>query len=131
MKSTKNSFIFVLVLLLAGCSSSLKVTNVNNAFVAEKNAQIYALPKNLVRVKVEVTQIIERRGPYYQFAAKYLGTKDIIKQDQTKWRISGIKVQTYTVPDYNHFYVVENNSKNSRIINFFTKVVTLCHFGQG
>lgn len=131
MKKARNIFVFVLVLLLAGCSSSLKVTNVNNAFVAEENAQIYALPKNVVRVKVEVTQTIERRGPYYQFAAKYLGTNDVVKQDQTKWQISNITVETHTTPDYNHFYVVESSGKEKPDYQFLYESGYIMPFRAG
>ncbi len=117
MKKTKlilNIFIAT-ILLFSACKPqelSFNVINLNEAKGIRNYSTIYALPKTVVRVNVEVVKTTYKKGPYYQYAESLLGLTDAIDRDKEFWKITGIKFDTYAIVDTNNVYLVEaNNSK--------------------
>lgn len=47
----------------------------------------YYLPKTIVEIEFVATQTTYKAGPYYQYAQKYLGTTNVITQDDVKWSL--------------------------------------------
>jgi len=60
---------------------------------------IYSLPRTGIRVIVEVTQEKIFRGPYSEFALKYLGVKNALAADAEFWKINDLKLETFGEPD--------------------------------
>jgi hypothetical protein len=70
-----------------------------------------------VDVSVNVTQTITRRGPYYQYAERFLGITGVPSQDVTSWSISDIAINTYEEADPDHYYLLSTNDRH--VTNFF------------
>ncbi|NJO88827.1 MAG: DUF4831 family protein [Chloroflexia bacterium] len=86
--------------------------NLNEAKGIRNYSTIYALPKTVVRVNVEVVKTTYKTGPYYQYAESLLGLTDAIDRDKEFWKITGIKFDTYAIVDTNNVFLVEaNNNK--------------------
>jgi len=60
---------------------------------------IYSLPRTGIRIMVEVSQEKFFRGPYSEFALKYLGIKDAPVSDAEVWKITDLKMETFGEPD--------------------------------
>jgi len=60
---------------------------------------VYSLPRTGIRVVVEVSQEKIFRGPYSEFAQKYLGIKNAPTADLELWKINDLKMETFGEPD--------------------------------
>ncbi|MCX6239134.1 MAG: DUF4831 family protein [Bacteroidia bacterium] len=60
---------------------------------------IYSLPRTGIRVMVEVSQEKFFRGPYSEFAQKYIGVKSVSSSDAEFWKITDLKMETFGEPD--------------------------------
>ncbi len=60
---------------------------------------IYTLPRTGIRIMAEVSQEKFFHGPYYEFAAKYIGVKNAASSDGETWKITDLKMETFGAPD--------------------------------
>jgi hypothetical protein len=79
---------------------------------------IYSIPKTTLRITVEATREITKRGPYHQFAERYLGIAGVPVQDLNKWRIDNIRIDSYQEADPEQYYILRTNDRH--VTNFFT-----------
>ncbi len=93
------------VWLLVSCSG-VKVVNVKYADKINKNYFVYALPKNLIVVDIEVTEVRTIHGPYFEFAESLMGIKGAQKTDKVDYFISGSDITLASEPDSNQFYFI-------------------------
>ncbi|MEI6123728.1 MAG: DUF4831 family protein [Bacteroidota bacterium] len=113
MKTKKILFFALLALLLQSCSKPiLNVTKVSHTNTpTSKAGYFYALPRNYIRIDVVVNRTEQIKGPYAEFAEKYLGLTNVIKNNSTSYEINGLKLSTFAEPDPLQFYFVEPKSK--------------------
>ena len=105
--------LLILANILAICSFSQDyVVKISNNISGE-NKIVYNLPKTIIVVEVEVSQLSEIRGPFYKYAEKYLGIKNVISSNASKNKITGIKFYTYPVADTDQYYAVNFNPKSN------------------
>ena len=99
MKSSKIIILAIILFIITSCSSNkniVKVENINNVKKYTENSLIYALPKTVIVVDIEVSKITKRKGPFYSYTEDFLGSiKNIIKTNSTEWAISSINFRTY------------------------------------
>jgi Domain of unknown function (DUF4831) len=60
---------------------------------------IYSLPRTGIRIFTEATQEKFFHGPYYEYAQKYLGIKNVSTTDGEFWKITDLKFETFGAPD--------------------------------
>lgn len=60
---------------------------------------VYALPRTGIRIMIETSQEKFFRGPYSDFALKYLGVTDAASSDSELWKITDVKMETFGEPD--------------------------------
>ena len=65
---------------------------------------IYSLPRTGIRITVEVEQEKYFRGPYADYAQKYLGIKGSSATDYDNWSFTGVKMETFGEPDPTEVY---------------------------
>ena len=109
----KGKFAAVMVIemvLLSSCSS-YKIYNLKDArnVDIQHNGVVYALPKTVLRIEMEVTMQELKPGPYAAYAAKYLGISNVPRTDSVVWFISDIHIESYSEPDPDHYYCVESD----------------------
>jgi len=105
------SFICITLIFLCGCTT-VKVVNINESDNLKKNALVYCLPRNIIRINIEVTKTTYKPGPYYEYAEKYLGIKEVIKTGKKVFRITNIDIKTYAEPDSSLYYLIFSKGKN-------------------
>ncbi len=60
---------------------------------------IYSLPRTGVRIMVEVSQEKFFRGPFSEYALKYIGVRNAATTDAVLWKITDLKMETFGEPD--------------------------------
>lgn len=111
----KNSILLLTALAtlgIASCSTQkkyIRVENINNVNSVKDNPIIYSLPMTAITVKVTAVNEVSVRGPYYQYASKYIGTDDIITNNSSVWKLGNIEISSYPVQDLTRTYIVETN----------------------
>jgi hypothetical protein len=68
---------------------------------------VYTLPSTSLSIEVTATKEVRKRGPYYQYAKKYIGTDNVVKEDAEIWTINSVSVTPYGVPDNEHQYLMQ------------------------
>ena len=116
-------YIALIVLITSACASkkvvnsNFNVINIKNDTSFSQNALIYALPKTVLKINVELTKIQSFSGPYYQYAKKYLRIDNgVIFADNVSYDISNIDIDSYSEPDTNCLFLVK--SQNNDVANF-------------
>ncbi len=97
-------------ILLAAIALSIAA----NAQQIDKNesALVYYLPKTEVMLEVEYERVDAKVGMFYQYAQRYLGLDDIVKENKVTYKIKNISFQTRTIPDKSRAYAIRNSNYN-------------------
>ncbi|MBN2350173.1 MAG: DUF4831 family protein [Bacteroidales bacterium] len=102
---------FILVLgLISSCHAPEKfsVMNVQDITGFQENSVIYALPRSVISIEVTAVQTTTIPGPYYEYAQKYLGIKDVPREKSVKWEINSMYINSYNEIDPDYFYSVKD-----------------------
>ncbi|MDL2255130.1 DUF4831 family protein [Parabacteroides sp. OttesenSCG-928-G06] len=100
--------IFVLLSLLFSFSLTAQTKVIRkNAVKANNYGITYSLPQTNLIINAEVTKITSTAGPYYQYAEKYLGVKDAITADNTRYELGQVNLFNVGVPDPEKNYLLE------------------------
>lgn len=104
----KNSKIWLLAMAL-GVSSTIVAQTTQKLTAAKHNEYglIYSLPKTHLRIEVEAELTVKKRGEYYNYAPKYIGTNDVITEDSQSWTLKGVRVYSYGVPEKGKEYLMQ------------------------
>lgn len=102
------NFAILLLSLLVSFSLSAQ-TKVFKRVATKSNdfGVTYSLPKTQLIIDVEVIKITEKAGPYYQYAEKYLGAKDIVTEDAVRYELGKVSLINKGIPDEQLTYKVE------------------------
>jgi hypothetical protein len=113
MRIRNSVFCICIAILLTACSS-VKVYNIHDAqnFEIKNDGLIYSLPRTVIRIEVEATKVETRKGPYADYAEKFLGITNVPLKDSVQWILSNLKITSYAEPDSSHFYCIESNKLN-------------------
>ncbi len=102
----KKIFIYIAVLGLGACTS-VKVTHLSKSSKPFENQGIlFALPKTIIKVEVSIKKTQRFKGPFSEYADKYLGLQNVIKTDQTVFSIEDAKLTSITEPDSSQLYFI-------------------------
>ncbi len=111
MHQTLFLIIVAALLVLPGCNSHSRLITATGHIKDldkdhAKHLAYYMLPRTLVTFDVEVTETIERPGPYAAFARKYLGLGDVIMEPSRSYEIANVSISQYVEPDPDHVYFI-------------------------
>ena len=113
-----------LLLSLPGLSQTKVVKK--NAVKANDFGIVYSLPKTLLTVDAEVTKVSCKAGPYYQYAEKYLGVKDIVTEDRVYYELGKISLENHGIPDKDATYMIQFKQKTVAPFAYLTEDGLLC-----
>jgi len=123
---------FSLIGLLIVASTIAAQTNVERVTPtkATGNGINYTLPKTSFIINVEVTKITVKAGPYYRYAERYLGVRDVITEDAVYYELGRITMVNKGVPDPEHRYKIEFNQKTVAPYAYLTRDGFLCAINE-
>ncbi len=110
-------FISLLIITLLSLESQaqLQVKRISSASdLTETGGLVYALPRALICIDVDMEINHHYKGPYAIFAEELLGLKDYIINDYNTYEIIGFKINTVAVPDPQQIFYASWNAKESR-----------------
>jgi hypothetical protein len=118
MKTLLKSSIFLSILFfVSSCYSGKQISNSNSVILPLSDSTalrdgsiVYALPRTVFTVEVEMERTIEKPGPYAQYAGDLLGLTDIIKNETEAWTIKGVTVKSHDELDPSEFYAISSTT---------------------
>ncbi len=69
----------------------------------------YSLPRTGIRIDLLVKKTQKIKGPYAEFADKYLGLTQVINVNSTEYEIASVRLTSYTEADPAEFYFLQYN----------------------
>jgi len=102
--------LLIFAILVPACQSQkpLTVTHVRSMDMKPgSQGMFYVLPRTVVTIDVTVVRTQQVPGPFAEFAGRFLGLQNVIRQPSTNFEISEIKINSYAEPDPTQFYFVE------------------------
>jgi hypothetical protein len=113
--------LFFMTVLLAGSSvfsQQFNVVKVDKSKAPSLSEGIYySLPRTQFNFEVTISKVEKIKGPYAEFAGKYLGLTNVIFENSTSYELGDISISTTSVPDPEQYYFVEINSKQGKEAN--------------
>ena len=121
----KNVLIVIALLCSFQLFSQTKVVK-RNALRSNNFGITYSLPNTSIIVNVEVKKNTYKAGPYYNYADRYLGIKDVVTEDKVYHEIGNVHLYTKGVPDKDNTYIVEFRSGTVAPYAYLTEEGLLC-----
>lgn len=84
-----------------------QATKVLTAEKSNDYGLVYSLPTTALEVEVTARHEVAKKGPYYLYAKKSIGTDKAIGEDYEKWTITDVKVRPYGVSDSSTQYLMQ------------------------
>lgn len=108
----KKIFVLLMIFSLAACKTQqqfnvVPVSDIQDTEQEKKEGVYYALPRTHITVDVSVVKTQSFRGPFAEYASKYLGINNVIKENESSYELKDIKISTFFEPDPDQFYFVE------------------------
>ena len=123
----KNLLVIATGLLLLGTPLTAQTKVIKkNAVKANDFGITYSLPKTSLVVDAEVTKVTCKVGPYYQYAEKYLGVKDVVTEDKIYFELGKINLINRGLPDPDHTYIIEFKQGTVAPYAYLTEEGLLC-----
>ena len=124
-KGMKNLIIAAALLIGIPLMAQTKVVK-KNAVKANNFGITYSLPKTSLVVEAEVTKVTCKAGPYYQYAEKYLGVKEVIAEDAVYYELGKVRLINRGLPDPDNTYIVEFKPGTVAPYAYLTEEGLLC-----
>jgi hypothetical protein len=111
------SILLIMIFFTASCFPGKQASNSNSVILplSDPNALrdgsiVYGLPRTVFDVVVDMERIIEKPGPYAQYAGDLLGLTDVIQNETESWTIKNINIKTRDELDPNEMYVISSTT---------------------
>lgn len=106
---------FLCIFLSLFVHGQISVYHVDNSSISNSQQGVfYALPRTVVNVEVVIDRIENYKGPYADYALRYLGLQNVVMANSVEYRISDIRITTSAEPDPEQYYFVELGEKLSK-----------------
>lgn len=79
-----------------------------------KDGIIYSLPRNVLRIELDVVKKEEFKGPYSQYATRLLGITGIIEENSVSYGLGNIRITVHSEPDPRLTYFIDLGSKTKK-----------------
>ncbi len=121
------------ILLMMGCANTVELTElqVSQLGLEPKDSEsklIYALPQTVLKVELTVREERSVPGPYWEYAERYLGLKEVVKNNSSRWSIWDVAVDVHSEVDPRHYYslnVLDGTFDGSSLIPYLEQGTVL------
>lgn len=95
------------LIMMATCACTMAMAQLVQE---DELAVVYYMPQTQVAVIVDYDKVTVTPGPFYLYAERYLGVKDVTTEASTRYEVTNIRLATHTVADLNRAYKVVNET---------------------
>lgn len=99
--------ILAAILSMGQFEAGAQQTKILTADKSNDYGLIYTLPLTAIHVDLEARRDVALRGPYYQYARKYLGESNPVTENGEKWTLTRGSVSSYGVADPEVQYLMQ------------------------
>lgn len=121
----RNLIVIAGLLLSLPLAAQTKVIK-KNAVKANDFGITYSLPKTSLIVDAEVTKYTCKAGPYYRYAEKYLGVRDVVTEDNVYYELGKVTIRNKGIPDTDNTYIVSFKAGTTAPYAYLTEDGLLC-----
>ncbi len=90
-------------------------TLVNAQYLREnESALVYHMPYTWVELTIDYQEVTCTVGPFYQYAGRYLGTKDVVTDATTTYAITEARFSTFATADTERFCTLQVGEKGQQ-----------------
>jgi len=121
-------FYLVAIAMIAGCATpkklQIQVTPLGDEPANVLEQYMYALPLTVLKVEVVYEEVMSVPGPYWEYAEKYLGITEIVKQKSSQWQIHDVEITPHLELDPHYYYslnVLEGESNGDYLNPYLEK----------
>jgi hypothetical protein len=109
--------LFLLIISISSCITFKKqkpperiITPLSDTVLLHDGSLVYALPRTVFTIKVEMERTIEIPGPYAGYADELLGLGNVTMNEEEHWTVKSVSVNSQEEIDPSEFYVIETNT---------------------
>jgi len=107
-------FLFMFFVSLSA-QTQVNVYHIDQSTIPQTQEGIfYSLPRTVVNIEVTIDRIENYKGPYAEYALRYLGLQNVVAENSVGFKIVGISITTSSEPDPEQYYFVELGEKASK-----------------
>ncbi len=97
------------LVLVAGCAGSAEMTSYQVSPLGQEPRDVetsflYALPQTILKIELTVREDRSIPGPYWEYAEMYLGLKDVVQKNSSRWSIWDVAIDAHSEIDPRHLY---------------------------
>ena len=108
--------LFLLLILKAG-QAQFSVEPFNPATTdPAKDGIIYSLPRNVIRLELEVIKTEKFKGPYSQYATRLLGLTEVIAENSVNYSLGQVRVSAFAEPDPRLTFFIDFGNKPKKAV---------------
>ncbi len=89
---------------------------------------VYALPQTVIRLNVKAEKTILKRGPFADYAKKYLNVSDVVSADGVEWKLKSIDVSAYGEVDPEQYHKITTSVDYEPSLISLTPEGLICGF---
>ena len=102
--------ILALALLLTGCSTTtplqVKVAPLGTEVEESQTRFFYTLPQTVVKIDLSYRELRHVPGPYRDYAERYLGIKEVVRQNFSSYQVVDVDFSTHVEMDPSLLYQI-------------------------
>jgi hypothetical protein len=107
----KKYFAYIILALVASACATTEALKVQVSPLGQeplevKQQYLYALPQTVLKVEVTLREERSIPGPYWVYAEKYLGLKEVVKKKNSQWSIWDVTIDSHQELDPQHYYTL-------------------------
>lgn len=102
--------IIVMLLFVSACST-IDTIHVKNAGELKDYGYTYCLPRSVVTIEIDLEKTTLQKGPYADFAEKFLSIENVITETTSTWIMSDIRISSYLEPDDQQYFLLQQRGK--------------------
>lgn len=87
---------------------------------SKNNTIVYALPRTILKVSIEITHTSIIKGMYAEYAEKYLGMSNVPLNNSDKYEISSVTLSSENEPDPSNYYSLTYKNNLANIQNLLS-----------
>jgi hypothetical protein len=107
--------VLILGLFLCYSCGETRDIEVSTGIKISDKTIVYALPLTTIKISIEVTKTITKKGIYAEFAEKFLHIKNVPLMDSQAWTVTNTKMETLTEADPLNYYTITYKTYPSNI----------------
>jgi hypothetical protein len=102
-------------------SQNFKISKTTREIPVDNQSIVYALPRTGITINIEMVRTSISKGPYAEYALKFLGISNAPMENAESWEIHTITISSFNEPDPAHYYSLNFKTFPANIQSLLSK----------